>query len=134
MTPAEYLTAALLIVGSVFFLAGTLGLLRFPDVYTRMHALWRVLRLPDLPPGDVLVPITQGLVLARDGADRLLARCVERWTDITQALDRRIRPLTTKSDIAGFLESMLLRWSPPLSLSLSLSLLLGLLVAWLAAS
>jgi len=39
MTPAEYLTAVLLIVGSVFFLAGTLGLLRFPDVYTRLHAL-----------------------------------------------------------------------------------------------
>jgi multicomponent Na+:H+ antiporter subunit G len=39
MTPGEYLTAALLIVGSVFFLAGTLGLLRFPDVYTRLHAL-----------------------------------------------------------------------------------------------
>jgi multicomponent Na+:H+ antiporter subunit G len=39
MTPGEYLTATLLIVGSVFFLAGTLGLLRFPDVYTRLHAL-----------------------------------------------------------------------------------------------
>ena len=29
----------LLLVGAVFFLAGTLGLLRFPDVYTRLHAL-----------------------------------------------------------------------------------------------
>jgi multicomponent Na+:H+ antiporter subunit G len=27
------------IVGAVFFAAGTLGLLRFPDVYTRLHAL-----------------------------------------------------------------------------------------------
>ncbi|MCO6413980.1 MAG: monovalent cation/H(+) antiporter subunit G [Thiogranum sp.] len=26
-------------MGGVFFLAGTLGLLRFPDVYTRLHAL-----------------------------------------------------------------------------------------------
>ena len=33
------LTVAVLIIGAVFFLAGTLGLLRFPDVYTRLHAL-----------------------------------------------------------------------------------------------
>ncbi len=39
MTPGDYLTAVLLIVGDVFFLAGTFGLLRFPDVYTRLHAL-----------------------------------------------------------------------------------------------
>jgi len=39
MTPSDYLSAALLIAGGVFFLAGTVGLLRFPDVYTRLHAL-----------------------------------------------------------------------------------------------
>ncbi len=39
MTPADLLTTILLIAGSLFFLAGTLGLLRFPDVYTRLHAL-----------------------------------------------------------------------------------------------
>ena len=39
MTISDYLSAALLIAGSLFFLAGTLGLLRFPDVYTRLHAL-----------------------------------------------------------------------------------------------
>jgi multicomponent Na+:H+ antiporter subunit G len=33
------LSALLMIAGAVFFLAGTLGLLRFPDVYTRLHAL-----------------------------------------------------------------------------------------------
>jgi hypothetical protein len=95
-----------------------------------LNARWGVLRLPVFPPGDVLVPITHGLVLTREGADRLLARTVERWTDITQALDRRIRSLMTRSDIAGFLESVLLRWSP----TLSLLLLLWLWVAWLAAS
>jgi multicomponent Na+:H+ antiporter subunit G len=26
-------------MGAIFFLAGTAGLLRFPDVYTRLHAL-----------------------------------------------------------------------------------------------
>ena len=39
MTVIDILTTALLIAGAVFFLAGTLGLLRFPDVYTRLHAL-----------------------------------------------------------------------------------------------
>ncbi len=39
MSIAELLAAALLVLGALFFLAGTLGLLRFPDVYTRLHAL-----------------------------------------------------------------------------------------------
>jgi multicomponent Na+:H+ antiporter subunit G len=39
MISSDYLCAALLIAGAVFFLAGTVGLLRFPDVYTRLHAL-----------------------------------------------------------------------------------------------
>jgi multicomponent Na+:H+ antiporter subunit G len=32
----------LLIAGALFFLAGTIGLLRFPDVYSRLHALSKV--------------------------------------------------------------------------------------------
>lgn len=39
MTVTDILTTGLLIAGAVFFLAGTVGLLRFPDVYTRLHAL-----------------------------------------------------------------------------------------------
>ncbi len=39
MTTSDYISAALLIIGGFFFLAGTLGLLRFPDVFTRLHAL-----------------------------------------------------------------------------------------------
>jgi len=39
MMLSDYLSTALLIAGAVFFLAGTLGLLHFPDVYTRLHAL-----------------------------------------------------------------------------------------------
>ena len=39
MTPSDYVAVSLLILGTVFFLAGTVGLLRFPDVYTRLHAL-----------------------------------------------------------------------------------------------
>lgn len=39
MTAIDYISATLLIGGAIFFLAGTLGLLRFPDIYTRLHAL-----------------------------------------------------------------------------------------------
>ncbi len=39
MTLIDYLSTILLIAGALFFLAGTLGLLRFPDIYTRLHAL-----------------------------------------------------------------------------------------------
>ena len=39
MTLADVTVLLLLFAGAVFFLAGTLGLLRFPDVYTRLHAL-----------------------------------------------------------------------------------------------
>ena len=35
----EWLSAILLVVGALFFFAGTLGLLRFPDAYSRLHAL-----------------------------------------------------------------------------------------------
>jgi len=35
----EAISALLLIAGAFFYLAGTVGLLRFPDVYTRLHAL-----------------------------------------------------------------------------------------------
>ena len=39
MTLSDYIAAPLLIFGTAFFLAGTVGLIRFPDVYTRLHAL-----------------------------------------------------------------------------------------------
>lgn len=39
MTILDVLSTALLLAGCFFFLAGTVGLLRFPDVYCRLHAL-----------------------------------------------------------------------------------------------
>lgn len=39
MTLIDLTSLLLLIAGGLFFLAGTFGLLRFPDVYTRLHAL-----------------------------------------------------------------------------------------------
>jgi multicomponent Na+:H+ antiporter subunit G len=35
----EGISTLLLLIGAAFFFAGTVGLLRFPDVYTRLHAL-----------------------------------------------------------------------------------------------
>lgn len=35
-------SALLLAAGGFFFIAGTVGLLRFPDVYTRLHALTKI--------------------------------------------------------------------------------------------
>lgn len=35
----DIFTVVLLVAGSVFFVAGTVGLLRFPDVFCRLHAL-----------------------------------------------------------------------------------------------
>lgn len=39
MTISDWFTAALLLAGAFFFFAGTMGLLRFPDAYNRLHAL-----------------------------------------------------------------------------------------------
>lgn len=39
MSALEWLQAVLLCAGVAFFIVGSLGLLRFPDVFTRMHAL-----------------------------------------------------------------------------------------------
>jgi multicomponent Na+:H+ antiporter subunit G len=39
MSPADLFTVVAVCAGAVFFLAGTVGLLRFPDALTRLHAL-----------------------------------------------------------------------------------------------
>jgi multicomponent Na+:H+ antiporter subunit G len=39
MELTEWLSAGLLMLGAFFFFAGTMGLLRFPDIYTRLHAV-----------------------------------------------------------------------------------------------
>ena len=39
MTIVELITVIFLVVGCFFFLAGTLGVLRFPDLFSRLHAL-----------------------------------------------------------------------------------------------
>lgn len=39
MSPFDLLTALFVTVGLFFFVAGTIGFLRFPDTHTRLHAL-----------------------------------------------------------------------------------------------
>ncbi|HNO74326.1 monovalent cation/H(+) antiporter subunit G [Nitrosomonas mobilis] len=42
MNLTNSITILLLATGAFFFLAGAIGLLRFPDVFTRLHALTKV--------------------------------------------------------------------------------------------
>lgn len=39
MNPTEVMSTLLLLSGCFFYVAGTVGLLRFPDVLSRLHAL-----------------------------------------------------------------------------------------------
>jgi multicomponent Na+:H+ antiporter subunit G len=39
MSPIDAVSGVLLLSGAGFFFAGTVGLLRFPDFYARLHAL-----------------------------------------------------------------------------------------------
>ena len=39
MTLSDWLSFGLSLLSAGFFIAGTVGLLRFPDIYTRLHAL-----------------------------------------------------------------------------------------------
>lgn len=64
MNMIDWLSTALLLVGAGFFFAGTVGLLRFPDVYTRLHA---VAKVDNLGLGFVLLgllPHAEGLAAA----------------------------------------------------------------------
>jgi multicomponent Na+:H+ antiporter subunit G len=65
-------SAVLLTIGGLFFFAGTIGLLRFPDVYSRLHALTKADNLGlgfvasglALEVGDVAVALKLGIIWA----------------------------------------------------------------------
>ncbi len=80
-------TVTLAAVGLAFFIAGTLGLLRFPDVHSRLHALTKadnlglgfvtvalVLQAPDLWHALKLVLVWALALLAAATAAQLVAR------------------------------------------------------------
>jgi multicomponent Na+:H+ antiporter subunit G len=92
---ADLLSIALVIGGAFFYFAGTVGLLRFPDVYTRLHALTKADNLG-------LGLITLGLMLRADAGG--VARLAATWVLVLAAsaavchavaraaLDHRIEP------------------------------------------
>jgi multicomponent Na+:H+ antiporter subunit G len=69
MTAVEGLAAVALVVGGGFYLAGTVGLLRFPDALSRLHALTKADNV-----GLLLVCVGLGLLSSswRDAALLLL--------------------------------------------------------------
>lgn len=92
LSPAiEIASGVLLLIGSVFALSGGAGLLRFPDFYTRAHAvsltdsvgagfilLGLLLRSPEWGVGVRLVLILLFLLLTGPTAAHLLARAARR--------------------------------------------------------
>ncbi len=61
----DILGAALIGQGTVFFVAGTVGLLRFPDIFCRLHALTKA-------DGLGLALIALGVALMADGVGYLV--------------------------------------------------------------
>ena len=94
----DVLTVGLLVAGATFFVAGTVGLLRFPDLYTRLHALTKAdnvglglvviglaLQTESLARALSLVVIWLLVMLASASAGHLIARTALRngiapWT------------------------------------------------------
>lgn len=92
------LTVLLLVAGAAFFTAGTIGVLRFPDLYTRLHALTKadnvglglviiglVLQAESFTAGLRLIVIWLLVLLASSSAGHLIAKTALRngilpWT------------------------------------------------------
>lgn len=96
MTLLELSSAVLLLAGALFFIAGTVGLLRFPDVYTRLHALTKadnvglglivtglILQAPSWEVAGKLILIWLLVLVASASACHLVART---------ALERGVAP------------------------------------------
>ena len=71
MTGIEILSLALMALGCLFFVAGTVGMLRFPDAVSRLHALTKADGL-----GLVLVALGAAVAAGEAGvALRLVLIC-----------------------------------------------------------
>lgn len=93
MKPADVMTLALVVVGAGFFLAGTAGLLRFPDTYSRLHALTKAdnlglgfivvglaLASASLLAALKLIVVWVLVLLSSSGVCYLVARTKLKWT------------------------------------------------------
>lgn len=94
----QVVSMGLIAAGTLFFLAGTFGLLRFPDIYTRLHALTKadnvglglivfglVLQTDSLTTGLLLIFIWLLVMLAGASGGQLVAEAALRheipaWT------------------------------------------------------
>ncbi len=63
-TVLDVFSIVAIVAGLVFFLAGTVGLLRFPDAYTRLHALTKADNLGVALLVTGLLPQMDGLLAA----------------------------------------------------------------------
>lgn len=90
---SEALSAFLILAGLVFYLAGTVGLLRLPDIYSRLHALTKadnlglglltaglLLQAGDLRTGLKLVLIWLLVLAASAAGSHLIAQYARRRT------------------------------------------------------
>lgn len=68
MTPQEGIALALMALGATFFVAGTMGMLRFPCAVSRLHALTKADGL-----GLVLVALGAGVMAGSAGVALRLA-------------------------------------------------------------
>ncbi|TVP91953.1 MAG: Na+/H+ antiporter subunit G [Thioalkalivibrio sp.] len=97
----ELLQALLLLAGVGFFLVGTLGILRFPDVYTRVHALTKADNLGlglivfGLLLGAESVPVALKLLLVWGLA--LIASATAGYLVARAARRRGVRPWTARN-------------------------------------
>jgi len=87
-------------------------------------------RLPDLPPGDLLVPIGSGLVTALGHARRLADTRLRQWRDSVSALVLHLRSAVDWRRIIGRSESALSHWPT----AMAVLVLLGLIAATLSTS
>jgi multicomponent Na+:H+ antiporter subunit G len=94
----DSIAIASILAGTAFFVAGTIGLLRFPDLYTRLHALTKAdnlglgllilglaMQSPSVTTALKLIAIWLLVLLASSSASHLIARA---------ALRNGIRPWT----------------------------------------
>ncbi len=77
MSAIDVVSIGLIAIGALFFIAGSVGVLRFPDVYTRLHALTKA---DNLGLGFVVL----GLALRADSAV-VIAKLAVTWALVVVA-------------------------------------------------
>jgi multicomponent Na+:H+ antiporter subunit G len=93
---ADALTVAFTLAGTLFFLAGSIGLLRFPDLYSRLHALTKADNL-----GLGLIALG---VLAQADSPAFVAKVILVWL-VTLATSAVVGHLIARDALPGIPEN-----------------------------